>query len=113
MGYIIFFDNFIYIYVQYNDFKNQSGGEDDDMYYRLKYSNVNFSRPIKNTVYIMLNHTHQYPINPDRFQYLNKTEKNYKNDGLNSLNYKLNGIFKYALFTHLLIDVKEQYISFK
>jgi hypothetical protein len=57
----------------------------------------------------MLNHKRQ-EHNPDRFQYLNKTEKNYKNDGLNSLNYKLNGIFKYALFTHLLIDVKEKKI---
>ncbi len=108
IGGVIIFPNEHFIKV--NGYSNEYwgwGGEDDDMYYRLQYTKINFARPVSSTVYTMLSHKHQ-EHNPNRFNLLNKTKENYKRDGLNSLNYKLNGIVKYSLFTHLLIDVKEE-----
>ena len=47
------------------------------------------------------------PKNPTRVNLVNKAIARYKIDGLNNLKYKLNGIVKYPLFTHLQIDVGE------
>ncbi len=77
------------------------------MFFRLRHTNINFDRPKKLTNYTMLNHEPS-PKNPDRVNLVNKAIERYKSDGLNSLKYKLNGIVKYQLFTHLQIDVGER-----
>jgi hypothetical protein len=74
------------------------------MYLRLTHSNINFTRPIKSTLYIMLNHQ-PGPRNINRFKLLNQSIEAYKLDGLKNVHYKLDKIIKYHLFTHLLIDI--------
>jgi hypothetical protein len=74
------------------------------MYYRLKFANILFERPARNTKYTMLKHDGRF-LNPDRLNLLNSARDRYKSDGLNSLKYELFGIVKYPLFTHILIDV--------
>ncbi|PIO72045.1 hypothetical protein TELCIR_06039 [Teladorsagia circumcincta] len=64
-----------------NGFSNRYwgwGGEDDDMYNRC------------------------------RFKLLNRTKEDWKNDGLNLLNYKLLNITFNKLFTHILVDLLEK-----
>ncbi len=54
--------------------------------------------------YKMLKHEGRV-VNAERYKLLKQTLTNYKNDGLNSVEYKLNGVVNYALFTHFLVDV--------
>ena len=74
------------------------------MYLRLTHENVNFTRPIKSTSYMMLRH-HPGPRNPKRFILLNQSIEAYKLEGLNNVKYKLENIIKFPLFTHLSIDI--------
>ena len=76
------------------------------MFFRLRHTNIHFDRPKKLTNYTMLKHKPS-PKNPNRVNLVNKALDRYKIDGLNNLKYKLNGIVKYPLFTHLQIDVGE------
>ena len=82
------------------------GAEDDDMYKRLKKSNLGFERPSKNTNYTMLSHKARYK-NPDRVNILND-KRVYTEDGLNSVEFNLTGIVKYSMLTHILIDVGKE-----
>ena len=74
------------------------------MYHRLTHTKIGFDRPDNLTKYTMLSHNLS-PRNPERFNLLEKTVQRYKTDGLNNVKYRLNGIIKYPMFTHLLIDV--------
>lgn len=80
------------------------GGEDDDMYYRLKNSGIGFERPNRTTGYQMLKHYHT-ARNMERFDLIEKGKVIFKTEGLNSVKYTLHGIVKYPLFTHILVDV--------
>ncbi|RNA43210.1 Beta-1-4-N-acetylgalactosaminyltransferase bre-4 [Brachionus plicatilis] len=94
-------------YLQVNGYSNRFwgwGGEDDDMYYRLDGTRLGFDRPSNNTIYKMLRHTTQ-KRNMKRFKILKEIKNKQHDDGLNTVNYKLKSIFKYRLFTHLVIDV--------
>jgi hypothetical protein len=74
------------------------------MYFRLESSGVYFDRPARNTKYIMLKHKTRW-ANPLRDDLLIRNKNKYKIDGLSNCNYTLHGYVKYALLTHLLIDV--------
>ena len=74
------------------------------MYYRLKAKNVGFERPFRNTHYKMLTHSSRYQ-NPNRMKLLNEAVIRLDKDGLNSVRYALNGVVKYPMMTHILIDI--------
>ena len=80
------------------------GGEDDDMYYRLRSSGIGFERPRNNIVYTMLEHKPQ-AHNDRRMEIINKNIGRFRTDGLTTINSTLIGILKYPLFTKLFIDV--------
>ncbi|PIO72044.1 hypothetical protein TELCIR_06038 [Teladorsagia circumcincta] len=47
------------------------------------------------------------PINPCRWKLLKHTKKDWKKDGLNTLNYKTLNVTLHKLFTHILVDLLE------
>lgn len=78
------------------------GAEDDNMYYRLIGSNINFERPLRNTNYTMLKHESRYK-NPDRVKIMSQ-RKPFKKDGLSNVKYSVENIVQYSMHTHFSID---------
>lgn len=74
------------------------------MFRRLRITKIGFERPVNNTVYHMLRHK-RAKRNPERIGLLKKAKGRFKNDGLNTVKYKLIDIIKYKLFTLIKIDV--------
>ncbi|CAF0905588.1 unnamed protein product [Brachionus calyciflorus] len=106
-GVLIFrLENFIKI----NGYSNRFwgwGAEDDDMYNRLQNSGVGFDRPVNNTVYEMLDHK-PWQKNTNRVKVLKEGLAKFREEGLNTINYKLKGIIKCPLFTHVLMDIGQE-----
>ena len=71
-----------------NGYSNQFwgwGGEDDDMWSRIKNANLNVTRyPAEVARYSMLRHKKQKP-NRERHKVLDKGRYNFASDGLNNL----------------------------
>lgn len=84
-------------FVRVNGFSNQYygwGGEDDDMYYRVKAQKLAFTRfPSTVARYTMIKHDHDRgnPMNHRRLKllYHKNRESIYTSDGLNSIRYKV------------------------
>ncbi|KAK6036382.1 N-acetyllactosaminide 3-alpha-galactosyltransferase [Cooperia oncophora] len=97
-----------------NGFSNRYwgwGGEDDDMYKRIVLAGYKVER-YNHTIarYTMIRHEHEpqsNPINPCRYKLLEHTKKDWRNDGLNTLNYKVVNITFENLFTHIVVDLLE------
>ncbi|KAJ1351074.1 hypothetical protein KIN20_007017 [Parelaphostrongylus tenuis] len=96
-----------------NGFSNRYwgwGGEDDDMYTRVKLHGYEVER-YNDTIarYTMLSHSRDKanPINPCRYKLLERTKDDWNIDGLNSLAYKVVNITIKPLFTHILVDLFE------
>uniref|UniRef100_H2ZBZ8 Beta-1,4-galactosyltransferase n=1 Tax=Ciona savignyi TaxID=51511 RepID=H2ZBZ8_CIOSA len=84
------------------------GGEDDDMYNRVKFSGMEISRyPIEISRYKMISHAREKgnEPNPKRFDMIRQTASTMKTDGLNSLSYKLLSKEKHQLYTNVTVDV--------
>ena len=96
-------------FVKVNGFSNLFwgwGGEDDDMYNRIRYYNLSISRyPGSVARYTMLSHKKAEP-NPIRFDVMRNGAQRSKTDGLNVLKYNRLGIQMKTLYIHILVDIK-------
>lgn len=98
-------------FINVNGFSNKYwgwGGEDDDMFYRLKKMNYYISRyKMSIARYAMLDHKKSVP-NPKRYQLLSQTSKTYQQDGLSTLEYELVQVVQYHLYTHVVANIDER-----
>lgn len=79
------------------------GGEDDDLYQRIKYHNLTISRfPAEYSRYRMLKHKQETP-NEKRFEILADSVQRYETDGLSSVRFELSGLILRPLFTHIMV----------
>ncbi|ELU11003.1 hypothetical protein CAPTEDRAFT_120554 [Capitella teleta] len=83
------------------------GGEDDDIFNRLKYNDLKISRrPMNIARYKMLQHRKNPPAR-NRMKYLNGGISRYDRDGVNSLIYKLTALDRRKLFTLVSVVIDE------
>ncbi|XP_050665794.1 beta-1,4-N-acetylgalactosaminyltransferase bre-4 isoform X2 [Leptidea sinapis] len=98
-------------FTKVNGFSNKYwgwGGEDDDMFYRIKKSNYHIARyKMSIARYAMLDHK-KCPPNPKRYQLLSQTSKTFHADGLSSLEYEVVEVVQYHLYTHILVNIDER-----
>lgn len=72
---------------------------------RLSNMHIGFERPNINIAhYSMLKHD-KGVANPLRKVLLKKADARFQRDGLNNVKYRLKGVIKHCMFTHILIDV--------
>ncbi|XP_041982019.1 beta-1,4-N-acetylgalactosaminyltransferase bre-4 [Aricia agestis] len=98
-------------FTRVNGFSNKYwgwGGEDDDMFYRLKKMDYHIARyKMSIARYAMLDHKKSSP-NPKRYQLLSQTSKTFQKDGLSTLEYELVSVTQYHLYTHILANIDER-----
>ncbi|CAH0720434.1 unnamed protein product, partial [Brenthis ino] len=98
-------------FTKVNGFSNKYwgwGGEDDDMFYRLKKMNYHIARyKMSIARYAMLDHKKSAP-NPKRYQLLSQTSKTFQKDGLSTLEYELAGVTRHRLYTHVVANIDER-----
>lgn len=98
-------------FLKVNGFSNNYwgwGGEDDDIYNRIMARIKSISRPDHEVGrYKMFKHARDLhnERNPKNVDLLKESEKNMDQDGLNSLNYRVQAIRKNKLFTFITVDV--------
>ncbi len=89
------------------------GGEDDDMFERIQYHNLNISRYSPEIArYTMLSHGKALP-NPERFEVRRNGSDRYSTDGLNSLNYTRLDLQMKPLYTHIAVDLSSMHLLFQ
>ena len=88
------------------------GGEDDQMYLRLKIAGFKLQRPVpaNSSRWTMIPHTHENSnlANPNRKNLVKKTgPRQWGEDGINTLKYKVEGreVVAEGLFTRLDVDI--------
>ncbi|XP_037034149.1 beta-1,4-galactosyltransferase 1 isoform X2 [Bradysia coprophila] len=80
------------------------GGEDDDLYGRLKAKEIDICRfAPEYSEYTMLQHAPETP-NKDRLAFLRDGHLRFHSDGLNSLTFKEKDFKLHKLFTHVLVE---------
>ncbi|XP_050347572.1 beta-1,4-N-acetylgalactosaminyltransferase bre-4-like [Nymphalis io] len=98
-------------FTKVNGFSNKYwgwGGEDDDMFYRLKKMNYHIARyKMSIARYAMLDHKKSAP-NPKRYQLLSQTSKTFQKDGLSTLEYELVRVTRRHLYTHVVTNIDER-----
>ncbi|XP_075980207.1 beta-1,4-N-acetylgalactosaminyltransferase bre-4-like [Anticarsia gemmatalis] len=98
-------------FTKVNGFSNKYwgwGGEDDDMFYRLKRMNYHIARyKMSIARYAMLNHKKSVP-NPKRYNLLSQTNKVFLKDGLSTLEYELIQVVQHHLYTYILANIDER-----
>ncbi|XP_061195866.1 beta-1,4-galactosyltransferase 1-like isoform X2 [Saccostrea echinata] len=91
-----------------NGFSNKFsgwGGEDDDMYNRLKFRHMTVLRSMNDvSKYTMLKHK-QSPPNPKRFKLISTGMKRVGKDGVKNLKYKVMKRTDYPLYTYVKITL--------
>lgn len=98
-------------YMKMNGFPNNYwgwGGEDDDIAVRVALGGMLISRPsVLHGRYKMIKHGHDKgnEQNPKRFNLLAKTRRTWKQDGMNSLEYKLLAKEHLPLYTNITVDI--------
>ncbi|CAG9829016.1 unnamed protein product [Diabrotica balteata] len=81
------------------------GGEDDDMFNRVKAHQLDVIRyNPKIARYKMLRHQKATP-NPQRYKLLEEGKKKFTKDGLNTLHYEVLQKQEYLLYTWILVDI--------
>nr|XP_019925092.2 beta-1,4-galactosyltransferase 1-like isoform X1 [Crassostrea gigas] len=89
-----------------NGFSNKFsgwGGEDDDMFNRLKHHNMTVMRSMDDvSMYKMLKHKQSDP-NPQRFKLIRTGMKRVKEDGVKNLQYKIMKKTEFPLYTYIKI----------
>lgn len=58
----------------------------------------------------MVNHPRDQKINPDRYKLLNKAKDRFKVEGINSMEYTIVDIFKFNLYTKILVTYDQNSI---
>ncbi|XP_063048872.1 beta-1,4-galactosyltransferase 1-like isoform X2 [Engraulis encrasicolus] len=98
-------------YMKINGFPNNYwgwGGEDDDMYKRLRIRGMWLSRPdrVKGRCKMIGHKRDKHnESNPKRYYKLRNTRQTIDSDGINSLQYKVVNIEKDQLFTKITVDI--------
>ncbi|NP_001084588.1 uncharacterized protein LOC414540 [Xenopus laevis] len=98
-------------YMKMNGFPNEYwgwGGEDDDIATRVRLAGMKITRPsVAVGHYKMVKHKgdHGNEENPHRFDLLIRTQRMWKTDGMNSLNYKLLARELEHLYTNVTVDI--------
>ncbi|XP_062841573.1 beta-1,4-galactosyltransferase 3 [Trichomycterus rosablanca] len=98
-------------YLKMNGFPNNYwgwGGEDDDIGIRVSLAGMTISRPsLKVGRYKMIKHKLDQgnEVNPKRFSLLAKTQKTWKLDGMNSVQYEVVSREHTPLYTNITVDV--------
>ncbi|XP_061719126.1 beta-1,4-N-acetylgalactosaminyltransferase bre-4-like [Cydia pomonella] len=85
------------------------GGEDNDLYYRLRgsgYTATQYNSTIAR--YAALKHK-QKSRNPRRYRLLLQTKKAFQLDGLTSLEYQLVSKTHFKLYTHIVVNIDHSY----
>jgi hypothetical protein len=104
-------------FVAVNGFSNRFwgwGGEDDDLYDRLRSKNltVRRHRPLRQMRYTMLPHDTAKP-NPDRKRILQENQFNASKammaDGLITLKYRILDLQFKSLSTHIFVEIERQF----
>lgn len=94
-------------YVRINGMSNMYhgwGGEDDDLFERLKASQIDICRFAPDySEYTMLQHAQETP-NKDRLMFLRDGHLRFHSDGLNSLIFQEKEFKLHKLFTHVLVE---------
>ncbi|KAK5981785.1 N-acetyllactosaminide 3-alpha-galactosyltransferase [Trichostrongylus colubriformis] len=97
-----------------NGFSNRYwgwGGEDDDLAERVSTVGYKIARyPAEIARYKMIKHAHEAksnPVNSCRYKLMARTKKDWKNDGLNSLKYRVIKVELLPLYTHIVVDLLE------
>jgi len=82
------------------------GCEDDDLYDRVLYHELNITRPepVNTYRYVMIPHSKD-PPSPDRKKFLRRPISLSKYDGLTNLNYRRLRLELKPLFTHVVVDL--------
>lgn len=99
-----------------NGFSNKFfgwGGEDDDMWNRVKRKGYSVIRyPMNIARYRMIKHSRDKgnEPNPQRMSLLNKGAKRYATDGINGLKYKVLKLEYHKLYTRILVSIDEKEI---
>ncbi|CAH0400790.1 unnamed protein product [Chilo suppressalis] len=97
-------------FTKVNGFSNKYwgwGGEDDDMFYRLKKVGYHIARyKMSIARYAMLDHK-KSTANPKRYQLLSQTSKVFQKDGLSTLQYQVVKVTLNHLYTHILANIDE------
>ncbi|XP_069802453.1 beta-1,4-galactosyltransferase 3-like isoform X2 [Dendropsophus ebraccatus] len=86
------------------------GGEDDDIAMRIRLSGMSITRsPLSLGRYKMIPHDRDSgnEENSHRYTLLRNTKKNWKDDGMNSLDFHLLSREKTPLYTNLTVDIGE------
>ncbi|XP_062596457.1 beta-1,4-N-acetylgalactosaminyltransferase bre-4-like isoform X2 [Saccostrea cucullata] len=87
------------------------GGEDDDMYNRLKYHNLTISRYTGDVArYKMLSHRRD-DGNPQRFALIKSEKKHNHQDGLSTLKYNVTKRVTKRLYTYIRVSVDQKQLA--
>ncbi|TRY85762.1 hypothetical protein DNTS_031934 [Danionella cerebrum] len=84
------------------------GGEDDDIFNRLKFQGMTISRPsgeIGKCRMIRHSRDKKNEANPQRFKKISHTRQTMKTDGIRSLKYTVISIEKEKLYTKITVDI--------
>uniref|UniRef100_W5MCA9 Beta-1,4-galactosyltransferase n=1 Tax=Lepisosteus oculatus TaxID=7918 RepID=W5MCA9_LEPOC len=98
-------------YLKMNGFPNNYwgwGGEDDDIAVRVALSGMLISRPsVQVGRYKMIKHEHDKgnEENPKRFNLLAKTRRTWKQDGMNTMEYRVLSKEYMPLYTNITVDI--------
>ncbi len=83
------------------------GGEDDDLYNRIRHRGFNVSRTsVTIGRYKMMPHRKEYPSSA-RHGILKAGAQRFHKDGLNNLQYRILGFNTFKLYTHMLVSIKQ------
>ncbi|XP_056586276.1 beta-1,4-galactosyltransferase 1 [Triplophysa dalaica] len=99
-------------FLKINGFPNEYwgwGGEDDDIFNRLKLRGMKITRPsgdIGKCRMIRHKRDQKNEPNPQRFNRITKTKTTINKDGINSLKYKVTLIEKEMLYTKITVDIR-------
>uniref|UniRef100_A0A8C5EGC9 Beta-1,4-galactosyltransferase n=1 Tax=Gouania willdenowi TaxID=441366 RepID=A0A8C5EGC9_GOUWI len=98
-------------YLKMNGFPNNYwgwGGEDDDIGVRVSLAGMSISRPsLKVGRYKMIKHKLDKgnDVNPKRFNMLAKTRQTWKQDGMNTVEYRVISREYHPLYTNITVDI--------
>lgn len=89
------------------------GGEDDEMYNRIKYHNLTISRYTGDVArYKMLAHLRNQE-NPKRFDLIKSEKRHNHSDGLSSLQYRVISRVQRRLYTYIRVSVDQKQLTAK
>ncbi|XP_065835129.1 beta-1,4-galactosyltransferase 1-like [Oscarella lobularis] len=86
------------------------GGEDDDLFFRLRSKGMGFVRPVESigSYVMLLKHHKSAALNPRRFDQLKTRERRFSSDGINSVKYTVVDRKLYSLYTRIRMKLEKE-----